>query len=71
MPAVVAEIATAIQDDSRGVQGRRRSVSQAARNTMQAQHHAAAHLHFQSGKLLIGSPGGYFSARCTESNRPQ
>ena len=71
MPAEVADSATAIQDDSRGAQGLRRKVSQPAPNTSTASAIPPPICHFHSGTLLMGSPGGYFGARRTESKRPQ
>ena len=62
---------TAIQDVSRGFQGRRRKVSQAAPNMKALNAIPLPICSFQNGKLLMASPGGYFTARCTESIRPQ
>ena len=71
VPAVVAEIPTAIQDASRGVHGRRRNVGQAAPNTNRLKAMPQPICSFQNGKLVMASPGGYFTARLTESSRPQ
>ena len=68
---MVADIPTAIQDASLGVQGRRRSVIHAVPNTKRESAIPQAICSFQNGKLLMATPGGYFTARCTESNSPQ
>ena len=52
--------ATAIQDASRGVQGRRRSVSQAAPNTRTAKRHAASHLQLPERIIADGIAGRIF-----------
>jgi hypothetical protein len=71
MPPVAAQMATAIQDVSRGIHGLRRKVSTAAPNTSTLKPMPLPICHFQSGKLLMASLGGYFKARCTESSKPQ
>ena len=71
MPETVAEVPTASQLISRGCQGRRRNVSQPARNTKKLSAMPHAVCSFQNGKLLMGSPGGYFTARWSASISPQ
>ena len=68
---MVADIPTANHETSRGCQGSRRKVSHAAPNTRIASAIPLLICSFQSGKLLMGMPGGYFGVRRTESNRPQ
>ncbi len=54
MPAVVAQRPTAIQEISRGVQGRRRSVSQRRAEHENAQRHAASHLQLPEREVADG-----------------
>ena len=70
-PPAVAEMATASQAEKRGVHGRRRSVSSATRKVATASAMPPAICDFHIGTLVIGTPGGYFTARWVSSNRPQ
>ena len=63
LPAVVAEIATATQELSRGVHGRRRRADIADRKVKALSTMPAAMYSFHDGKLLMGTPGGYFTSR--------
>ena len=70
MPDVVADVPTAIHEISRGCHGRRRSVSHPARKTNKLSAMPQPICSFQYVKLLMASPGGYFTALCTASNKP-
>ena len=67
---MVADRATASHDPNPGSLGLRRKLSQATPNTRIASTSPLPICSFQAGKLLIGSPGGYFSVRSSEENRP-
>jgi hypothetical protein len=68
---VVADVATANHETNPVSLGLRRRVNHAAPKIRIASAIPLRICSFQSGKLLIGTPGGYFSVRGTEWNKPQ